>query len=202
MKFTLDEKDKAALRGELSPADFEAHGMKLFAKGLANVDPLRTGPAAFTLTDLGKSEAERLRREQAASPALLKHCLANGDELLGGLMLTRADARSSEQWVLEGFFLPKDDTAMDRLKQIFFDGVCPWLAIDDCRGGKIRGPFQITGLEYSGETNRDPYYHVTLATAGQMHTVGSLRPVGLKSLEWPEAWKREVDAPPGWWGLD
>lgn len=58
----LTDLDKQALRGELSPEDYEANGMSLFNKGLAKLDPLLAGrPESFKLTPKGAAVARALR---------------------------------------------------------------------------------------------------------------------------------------------
>lgn len=58
----LSEREKCALRGELSFDEFEELGMGLFKKGLVALDPLAVGRGnAFPLTDEGRRVARELR---------------------------------------------------------------------------------------------------------------------------------------------
>lgn len=61
------------------------------------------------------------------------------------------------------------DAATDaRLRQIFFDGEIPEYQLIVPDFGVIEGPFQITGLEYSGNYNGEASYELGLASAGPL----------------------------------
>lgn len=60
----LTDNQKKALRGELSPEQYEAEGMDLLQLGLVTLDPLIDGPKAFQLTREGVEMALKLRNEQ------------------------------------------------------------------------------------------------------------------------------------------
>jgi len=60
----LTERQKAALRGELTLAEWDAIGMELFRLGIVGIDPLADmcgGKSAYVLTELGRKVARELR---------------------------------------------------------------------------------------------------------------------------------------------
>jgi TP901-1 family phage major tail protein len=62
----------------------------------------------------------------------------------------------------------RDEGTDARLRQIFFDGEIPDYQLIVPDFGVIEGPFQITGLEYSGTYNGEASYELGLASAGPL----------------------------------
>ena len=60
----------------------------------------------------------------------------------------------------------RDDNTDERARQIFFDAEMPDFQVVVPDFGIIQGPFQITGIEYSGSHNGEASYDMTLASAG------------------------------------
>lgn len=81
-------------------------------------------------------------------------------ELLGGAGMRSASISGS------GVFRDADTDA--RARQVFFDGEVPRFQVVIPDFGTVEGPFQITGLEYSGNYNGEATYEVSLASAGAL----------------------------------
>ena len=81
-------------------------------------------------------------------------------ELLAGAGVKSAAISGS------GFF--KDDASDARARQIFFDGETPDFQVVIPDFGTVEGPFQVTGLEYSGSHNGEATYELSLASAGAL----------------------------------
>ena len=62
----------------------------------------------------------------------------------------------------------KDDASDARARQIFFDGETPDFQVVIPDFGTVEGPFQVTGLEYSGSYNGEATYELSLASAGAL----------------------------------
>lgn len=60
----------------------------------------------------------------------------------------------------------RDANTDGRARQIFFDAEMPDFQVVVPSFGVIRGPFQITALEYAGSYNGEATYELTLASAG------------------------------------
>jgi len=60
----------------------------------------------------------------------------------------------------------RDENTDERARQIFFDAEMPDFQVVVPSFGIIQGPFQITGIEYSGSHNGEASYDMTLASAG------------------------------------
>lgn len=64
------------------------------------------------------------------------------------------------------------DTATDaRARQVFFDAEMPDFQVIIPGFGTVEGPFQLSGLEYSGNHNGEATYELTLASAGVLSFV-------------------------------
>ena len=81
-------------------------------------------------------------------------------ELLEGAGVRRAAISGS------GIF--KDDAADESVRSLFFDGgIRSWqIVVPDF--GTISGPFQVTGLDYSGEHDGEVAYEIALESAGAL----------------------------------
>lgn len=84
-------------------------------------------------------------------------------ELLGG-----AGVRSAS---ISGSGVFRDEATDGRARQIFFDAEVPRFQVVIPDFGTIEGPFQITGLEYSGSHNGEATYELSLASAGALSFV-------------------------------
>ena len=62
----------------------------------------------------------------------------------------------------------KDDASDTRARQIFFEGETPDFQVVIPDFGTVEGPFQVTGLEYSGSHNGEATYELSLASAGAL----------------------------------
>ena len=60
----------------------------------------------------------------------------------------------------------RDANTDGRARQIFFDAEMPDFQVVVPSFGVIKGPFQITALEYAGSHNGEATYELTLASAG------------------------------------
>ena len=87
-------------------------------------------------------------------------------ELLGGAGVKTAAISGS------GVF--KDADTDERARQIFFDGETPDFQVIVPGFGTIKGPFQITSIEYAGSHNGEATYELSLASAGALNFVGSI----------------------------
>lgn len=84
-------------------------------------------------------------------------------ELLGG-----AGVRSAS---ISGSGVFRDAATDGRARQIFFDAEVPRFQVVIPDFGTIEGPFQISGLEYSGSHNGEATYELSLASAGALSFV-------------------------------
>lgn len=66
----------------------------------------------------------------------------------------------------------KDAETDARARQVFFDGEMPDFQVIIPGFGTVEGPFQLSGLEYSGNHNGEATYELTLASAGALSFVG------------------------------
>lgn len=80
-------------------------------------------------------------------------------------LLAGAGARSA---AISGSGVFKDAATDDRARQIFFAGEIPDFQVVIPSFGIVAGPFQITGLEYSGAHDGEAVYEMTLASAGAL----------------------------------
>lgn len=87
-------------------------------------------------------------------------------ELLGG-----AGVRSAS---ISGSGVFRDEATDARARQVFFDGEVPRFQVVIPDFGTVEGPFQITGLEYSGSYNGEATYEMTLASAGALQFVAAI----------------------------
>ena len=81
-------------------------------------------------------------------------------ELLAGAGIRSASISGS------GVF--RDAATDGRARQVFFDAEVPAYQVVIPDFGVIEGPFQMTGLEYSGSYNGEVTYEVSLASAGAL----------------------------------
>ena len=81
-------------------------------------------------------------------------------ELLSGAGVKSASISGS------GVF--RDDVTDARARQIFFDGLTPAFQVIIPDFGTVEGPFQVTGLEYSGSHDGEATYEMSLASAGAL----------------------------------
>ena len=63
----LSDEDKRALRGEMTFAEYEEHGMSMFQRDLVHIDPLAglmgQQETKFPLSDYGRAVAIELRKQ-------------------------------------------------------------------------------------------------------------------------------------------
>ncbi|EEX10446.1 phage major tail protein, -1 family [Ruegeria lacuscaerulensis ITI-1157] len=81
-------------------------------------------------------------------------------ELLSGAGVKSASISGS------GVF--KDAGTDERARQLFFDGETPAFQVIIPDFGIVEGPFQVTGIEYSGSHNGEATYEMSLASAGAL----------------------------------
>ncbi|MFU8824750.1 phage major tail protein, TP901-1 family [Yoonia sp.] len=65
----------------------------------------------------------------------------------------------------------KDADTDERARQIFFAGLTPGFQVIIPGFGTLQGPFQITGIDYSGSHNGEASYDISLASAGALQFV-------------------------------
>ena len=80
-------------------------------------------------------------------------------------LLSGAGVRSAN---ISGSGVFRDAGTDERARQLFFDGITPdfQLVIPDF--GIIKGPFQLTSLDYAGTHNGEATYELALASAGAL----------------------------------
>lgn len=78
-------------------------------------------------------------------------------------LLSGAGVRSA---AISGSGVFKDDMTDERTRQLFFEGETPRFQVIIPDFGVVEGPFQVSGLEYSGSHNGEATYELTLASAG------------------------------------
>lgn len=81
-------------------------------------------------------------------------------------LLAGAGVRSAS---ISGSGVFKDANTDERTRQIFFDGETPDFQVIIPDFGVVEGPFQVTGMEYSGSHNGEATYEMTLASAGVLN---------------------------------
>ncbi|EKE43649.1 Phage major tail protein [Oceaniovalibus guishaninsula JLT2003] len=81
-------------------------------------------------------------------------------ELLGG-----AGVKSA---ALTGSGIFKDASTDARARSVFFDGAVPEFQIVIPGFGTVKGPFQITGLEYAGAHDGEATFEMSMASAGAL----------------------------------
>lgn len=81
-------------------------------------------------------------------------------ELLAGAGMKSASISGS------GVF--RDEATDERARQIFFDAQQPAFQVIIPHFGIVEGPFQITGIDYSGSHNGEATYELSLASAGAL----------------------------------
>lgn len=62
----------------------------------------------------------------------------------------------------------RDEGTDERARQLFFDGLTPDFQIVIPDFGVVRGPFQVTSLEYAGTLNGEATYELSLQSAGML----------------------------------
>lgn len=62
----------------------------------------------------------------------------------------------------------RDAGTDERARQLFFDGLTPDFQIVIPDFGVVRGPFQVTALEYAGTLNGEATYELSLQSAGAL----------------------------------
>ena len=62
----------------------------------------------------------------------------------------------------------KDAASDASVRELFFDGAVRTWAIHIPDFGTVRGPFQVTGLEYAGEHDGEVTYEIALESAGAL----------------------------------
>ena len=62
----------------------------------------------------------------------------------------------------------RDEGTDERARQLFFDGLTPDFQIVIPDFGVVRGPFQVTALEYAGTLNGEATYELSLQSAGML----------------------------------
>ncbi len=87
-------------------------------------------------------------------------------ELLAGTGVRSATISGS------GVFL--DDATDERARMYFFDAEIPEFQVIIPQLGTLRGPFQITALEYAGDFDGEATYDITMASGGELTFVSDL----------------------------
>lgn len=80
-------------------------------------------------------------------------------------LLAGAGVRSAS---ISGSGVFKDEGTDERARQIFFEGETPNFQVIIPDFGIVEGPFQVSGIEYSGSHNGEATYELTLASAGAL----------------------------------
>lgn len=78
-------------------------------------------------------------------------------------LLAGAGVRSA---AISGSGVFRDEATDERARAIFFAGEIPAIQVVIPSFGVVTGPFQITGLEYSGSHDGEAVYELSLASAG------------------------------------
>ncbi len=78
-------------------------------------------------------------------------------------LLAGAGVRSA---AISGSGIFKDAETDARARQVFFDGIVPEFEVVIPDFGVVRGPFQITSLEYSGNHDGEATYEMAMSSAG------------------------------------
>ena len=81
-------------------------------------------------------------------------------------LLSGAGVRSAS---ISGSGVFKDEGTDERTRQIFFQGETPDFQVIIPDFGIVEGPFQVSGIEYSGSHNGEATYELTLASAGALN---------------------------------
>ena len=69
---------------------------------------------------------------------------------------------------LSGSGVFRDEATDERARQIFFDGEIPNFQVIIPDFGIVKGPFQISAIEYSGAHNGEATYEISMASAGEL----------------------------------
>jgi TP901-1 family phage major tail protein len=80
-------------------------------------------------------------------------------------LLAGAGARSA---ALSGSGIFRDQATDERVRAVFFSGGLPEFQIVIPDFGIVKGPFQITSIEYSGQYNGEATYELAMASAGAL----------------------------------
>ncbi|MEL0438648.1 phage major tail protein, TP901-1 family [Phycobacter sp. K97] len=80
-------------------------------------------------------------------------------------LLSGAGVRSAN---ISGSGVFRDEGTDERARQLFFDGITPDFQVVVPDFGIIKGPFQVTALEYAGTHNGEATYELSLASAGAL----------------------------------
>lgn len=115
------------------------------AGGFVTVAGLRTRRIAFNADTVDVTDAESAGRWR---------------ELLGGAGVRRASVSGT------GIF--KDQASDALLRQVFFDGLLRDWEIVIPGFGALRGPFQISNLDYRGEHAAEVTFDISLDSAGAL----------------------------------
>ena len=78
-------------------------------------------------------------------------------------LLAGAGVRSA---AISGSGVFRDEASDERARGIFFAGEIPAFQVVIPDFGVVRGPFQITSIEYSGNHDGEAVYEIALASAG------------------------------------
>ena len=80
-------------------------------------------------------------------------------------LLSGAGVRSAS---ISGSGVFRDAATDGRARQVFFDGEVPQFQVVIPDFGTVQGPFQITGLEFSGSYDGEATYEMSMASAGAL----------------------------------
>ena len=80
-------------------------------------------------------------------------------------LLVGAGMRSA---AISGSGVFRDEGTDERARQLFFDGLTPDFQIVIPDFGVVRGPFQVTSLEYAGTLNGEATFELSLQSAGEL----------------------------------
>lgn len=123
-----------------------------------------TGAGAFTT--VAGLRATRLSFNAASVDVTTAESVGRWRELLAGAGLRSAAISGS------GIF--KDQASDAAVRQAFFDGTAPLFEVVIPDFGTLSGPFQITGLEYSGSHDGELAFDLTMASAGDLTFAGAV----------------------------
>ena len=69
---------------------------------------------------------------------------------------------------ISGSGIFRDAQSDERARQVFFEGLTPDFQVVIPDFGIIKGPFQVTAIEYSGSYDGEATYELSMASAGRM----------------------------------
>lgn len=69
---------------------------------------------------------------------------------------------------ISGSGIFRDAESDERARQVFFEGLTPDFQVVIPDFGTIKGPFQVTSIEYSGSHDGEATYELSMASAGRM----------------------------------